>query len=109
METTIKYSIIIGLAALATQITRWAPFILLSKAKGSFAFLQYLGKVVPSAAIGLLVVYCLRDLDFSAQASRSIAAATSAALTAAIQAAKGKTPFSIAAGTLAYMLLIRLV
>ena len=46
------------------MITRFLPFVVFSKGNPP-AFISYLGRVLPPAAIGLLVVYCLKDAVFT--------------------------------------------
>lgn len=41
--------------------TRFLPFLVFPKGKTPLKFVQYLGKVLPCAASGLLVVYCFKD------------------------------------------------
>lgn len=61
--TTLQQIITIGLVVAGTQLTRWLPFVILSSHKQTPAYVQYIGKVLPPAIFGMLVVYCFRDLD----------------------------------------------
>ena len=54
-------AIILAVAA-GTQITRWLPFWLFPEKKDPPAVVLYLGRVLPAAVMGLLVVYCLKDV-----------------------------------------------
>ena len=45
--TTAQATIMIGLAALATQITRWTPFLLFRKRTPEL--IRYLGALLPAA------------------------------------------------------------
>lgn len=56
--------------AFGTMLTRIIPFIILPNHERTPKFVRYLALVLPSASIGLLVVYCLKD-SFSLQASLS--------------------------------------
>ena len=49
----------IGIIALGTMLTRFLPFLLFPAGKPTPKFIRYLGKVLPGAVFGLLVVYCL--------------------------------------------------
>ena len=60
METL---GIILAVAA-GTQLTRWLPFWLFPEKKQPPAVVTYLGKVLPPAMMGLLVVYCLRSVSW---------------------------------------------
>ena len=64
---TLTQSILtVFMVVLGTVTTRFLPFILFPASKTPPRFIQYLGKVLPSAVIGLLVVYCLKDVPFIA-------------------------------------------
>ena len=59
--------ILIILALIAgTLITRFLPFWLFPAEKEKPRRLEYLGKTLPYAAMGLLVVYCLKGINFFA-------------------------------------------
>lgn len=65
MAMTLGQSIIIIVSVvLGTVTTRFLPFILFPANKTPPTYIQYLGKVLPSAVIGLLVIYCLKDMSF---------------------------------------------
>jgi len=89
--------------ALATFLTRALPFLLFSEKKEPPAFVKYLGRVLPPASLGLLVVYCLKDnlLDVRGGADAFLAAAA----TALLQLAKHNALLSILGGTAVYMVL----
>ena len=55
--------IIIGMAVLGTAMTRFLPFLVFPGDKPVPKYIQYLGRVLPSAVFGLLVIYCLRDVN----------------------------------------------
>ena len=57
-------AILIGAMALMTILTRFLPFLIFRRQVP--AYVTYLGRVLPPAAIGLLVIYCLRDVSFGA-------------------------------------------
>ncbi len=59
----------IGLIVLMTAITfgsRLLPFLLFGRGKQPPGWVVYLGKYLPPAMIALLVVYCVRDITFTA-------------------------------------------
>ena len=60
---TIQSLVIILMVALATQITRWTPFLLFSGERKLPRVVEDLGKLLPPAMMGLLVVYSLRSTD----------------------------------------------
>ena len=53
----------IALCALATVLTRALPFMLFPASRPAPKWVTYLGQVLPAAVFGLLVVYCLRNVD----------------------------------------------
>ena len=55
--------IIIGMAVLGTAMTRFLPILVFPGDKPVPKYIQYLGRVLPSAVFGLLVIYCLRDVN----------------------------------------------
>ena len=58
--TNVQALIIILVVSLGTQVTRWLPFVLFPEQKEPPAVVAYLGKVLPPAMMGLLVVYCFK-------------------------------------------------
>lgn len=106
---TLEQQIItIALCAIGTLITRFLPFIIFSNKRKTPAFVQYLGKALPPAIFGMLVVYCLKGVSVF-QGSRGLPELMAIILTVALHLWQRKTLLSIAAGTIAYMLLIQYV
>jgi branched-subunit amino acid transport protein AzlD len=60
----IQTLILIAVMSLCTFLTRALPFILFPAAGKIPAFITYLGKNLPRAIIGMLIVYCLKDMSF---------------------------------------------
>ena len=60
--TTTQAIITIAAVVLGTMATRFIPFIIFPEGKNPPEFVQYLGTVLPYAAIGLLIIYCLKDV-----------------------------------------------
>jgi len=96
------------LCALATIITRFLPFLLFPAGRTTPKYIQYLGRVLPPAALGLLVVYCLKDVDF-AGAAHGLPELISMAVVTALHFWRRNTLLSIAAGTICYMALVQFV
>ena len=55
--------ITIGMVVLGTALTRYLPFLLFPAGKPTPKYIQYLGKVLPGAVFGLLVIYSLRNVS----------------------------------------------
>ena len=92
--------------ALTTAALRFLPFLLFEK--NTPPFVVYLGKVLPAALIGMLVVYCLKDVQI-ASAPHGLPELIAGAAVALLQAWKRDSLLSILAGTLFYMVLIQTV
>ena len=106
MLTTTQAIVIIALMALGTCITRFLPFFIFPDAAAAPRYVVYLGKMLPTAAIGLLVIYCLRDVELAA-APHGLPEAAAIAAVALLHIWKRNTLLSIGGGTALYMLLIR--
>ena len=100
--------LMIAVAAVCTFATRVIPFALFGGQKELPKFVKYLGNILPTAIIGVLIVYCLSDFtggDINVIAPKLIGVA----ITAGVHLWKRNTLLSISAGTISYMLLIHFV
>ena len=93
---------------LGTMTTRFLPFLLFPAGKTTPAFVQYLGKALPAAVFGLLVIYSLKDVQLLT-GSHGIPEAISIAMVIILHFWKRQMLLSIAGGTICYMLLVQLV
>lgn len=100
--------ITIAMVVLATMLTRFLPFIVFPSGKSTPKYIQYLGKVLPAAVFGLLVIYCLKNVDVMT-GSRGLPELISIAVVTGLHLWKRNMLISIAGGTLCYMLLVQLV
>ena len=98
----------IAICAIATMANRFLPFLLFSEKKETPRFIRYLGKALPPATFGMLVVYCLKHVDLLS-GSHGIPEAIALAVTFALHLWKRQMLLSIAAGTAVYMLLVQLI
>ncbi len=105
--TTVQTVVTVAVIALGTMLTRFAPFLVL-RSRELPPWVAYLGKTLPCAVMGLLVVYCLKNVDLTSHPF-GIPELASVAVVAALHVWKRSTLLSIAGGTALYMLLIRLV
>ncbi len=99
--------IVVALAA-ATMVTRFLPFFIFPPEKEIPRYVQYLGKTLPYAAMGLLVVYCLKEVNFLA-APFGLPEVLAVAAIVPIHWWKGNSLLSIGAGTVLYMVLVQVV
>ena len=95
-------------ATLVTAATRFLPFLIFGNGKKTPDIIVYLGKVLPYAIMGMLVIYCLKNVSFL-QAPFGIPELLGCAAVAILHIWKRNTLLSIGAGTVLYMLLVQLV
>lgn len=100
--------ITILMAVLATMLTRFLTFLLFRDDKSIPIFIKKLGDFLPPVILGMLVLYCYRDVIFSFNTSTLISL-VAGILTAISYLWKKDTLLSIAAGTICYMSLIYIV
>ena len=93
---------------LVTMATRFLPFLLFGGKRKTPAIITYLGKVLPCAIMGMLVVYCLKDVR-PLMYPYGIPEILGIALVAGLHIWKRNSLLSIGAGTVFYMLLVQLV
>ncbi len=106
--TLTQQLITIAMIVLGTALTRYLPFMLFPAGKQTPPYVRYLGKVLPSAVFGLLVIYCLRNVSIFS-GSRGIPELISILLVIILHMWKRQMLLSIAGGTVCYMLLAQLV
>lgn len=106
---TISQEIItIAICVFGTMSTRFLPFMIFSSKKPTPKYIQYLGKALPSAIFGMLVIYCLKNINIVA-GSHGMSELISILVTMALHKWRRQMLLSIAGGTVCYMLLIQLV
>lgn len=106
--TLTQQMITISVVVLGTMATRFLPFLFFPQGKETPAYVQYLGKVLPPAVFGLLIVYCLKDVSlFSGM--HAVPELISIGLVAVLHLWKRQMLLSIAGGTVCYMLLVQFI
>ena len=106
--TLTQQIITIGLCALATMLTRFLPFLVFPSGKEPPKFIKYIGKALPGAIFGMLVVYCLKGVTLTSY-SYGLPELIGALSVILIHLWKRKMLLSIASGTVIYMILVQLV
>lgn len=106
MQAELHTLLLILVTALVTIGLRALPFAALGRGGQPPALVRRLGTRLPPAVMAILVVYCLRGMEFSAPAGWMPAAAASLAVVA-LHLWRRSTLLSIAGGTVLYMLLLR--
>lgn len=99
--------IILAVAA-GTMLTRFLPFLIFPEKREVPKFVTYLGKVLPPAMMGLLVVYCFKGVSIT-EGSHGIPEAIATVVIILLHQWKNNVLISIAGGTVVYMLLVQLV
>ncbi len=119
--TFLQQVVIVGAGVVATMLTRFVPFMVFRPGRPTPRYVVYLGRVLPASVFALLVVYCLKDITFVARpgdvpATRflsvpldTLARLLSVAFTVAVHAWRKSIMWSIVAGTVLYMTLIRVL
>lgn len=106
--TMTQSMITVAVIALATALTRFLPFWVFPKGRPVPRIVAYLGRVLPCAVMGLLVVYCLKDVSFLA-APHGLPELLAIAATVGLHVWKKNTLLSVGVGTVLYMVLVQLV
>lgn len=106
--TLTQQIITIAICAFGTMLTRFLPFFVFSSGRPTPKYIQYLGKALPAAIFGMLVIYCFKNVSFLT-GSHGLPELIAVALVIGVHLWKRQMLLSIAAGTVAYMLLVQLV
>ena len=100
--------ILIAFIAVATFSTRALPFLLFPPHKKTPAFIGYLGKMLPYATIGMLLVYCLKDVSLI-DGSHGLPEAIAILAITAVHLWKRNILLSVGGGTIFYMFLVQVI
>ena len=100
--------ILIAVISLGTIITRSLPFILFPNQKDTPPYILYLGNVLPFAAIGLLIIYCLKNVSLLS-APYGLPEGIAIAFVVGLHLWKNNSLLSIGGGTILYMMLVQMV
>ncbi len=106
--TLTQQIITVAVVVAGTMLTRFLPFAVFRGGKATPKYIDYLGKVLPSAVFGLLLVYALKSTDVLG-ASHGLPEFIALAFTFALHLWKRQMLLSIAGGTVLYMLLVQTV
>ena len=106
--TDIDAMLIILVIGLATLLTRILPVLIFGRGEKVPGYIVYLGKVVPYTAMGLLIVYCLRDVSFL-EGSHGLPEIIALAVVSISYIWKKNAILSVVIGTVLYMFLLQMV
>ena len=96
----------IAVMAGVTLLTRALPFLIFDRGKEPPQVILYLGRLLPPAVMAMLVVYCLRGMEFSA-APGWIPQVIGVGAVVLLHKWKHNTLLSIFGGTILYMVLVQ--
>lgn len=91
-----------------TILLRFIPFLIFNSKRPTPAIILWLGKVLPYAIMGMLVIYCLKDITFT-QYPYGLPELISCGIVVLLHIWKRNSLISIAGGTICYMILIQAV
>lgn len=103
-----RASSMIAVVAAVTMLLRFLPFVIFGGGRKTPPFITYLSSVLPYAIMGMLVVYCLRNVSLAA-APHGVPELLAGAAVVGLHLWKQNTLLSIAVGTAVYMALVQLV
>ena len=97
--------LIIGAVTLATRIL---PVLIFGRKENISPYILYLGRTVPYSAMGLLIVYCLKDVRIT-QRPYGLPELIALSVVTGTYLWKRHTIFSVLIGTITYMILVQRV
>ncbi|MGD8710662.1 MAG: AzlD domain-containing protein [Ectothiorhodospiraceae bacterium] len=106
MGTDVYLILAIAGMTVATFLTRALPFLVLREG-ADHPLVLYLGRYLPAAVMTLLVIYCVKDVEFLS-APYGLPQLAGIGVTAAVHLWRRNALLSIAAGTGLFMLLLRI-
>lgn len=106
--TTTQMAVTLALVMAGTVVTRFLPFAVFPAGRETPAFVRYLGQVLPAAALGMLVIYCYKGLDLTGP-THGLPELIAGAVVVVLQKWKRNMFLSIVAGTVLYLVLLRVV
>ena len=103
---TVRSAVLIAVMAAVTILLRFLPFLVFRKETPPY--IAYLGRVLPPAIIGMLVIYCLKDISLL-EKPFGLPELIAAVCVVCAQVLKRNSLISILTGTVVYMVLIQTV
>ena len=100
--------ITIAICVLGTMTTRFLPFLIFKENRPTPKYIQYLGSALPTAIFAMLIVYCLKDVEFFV-GWHGLPEFLAIGVTVLLHLWKRQMLLSIAGGTICYMFLVQMV
>ena len=107
-EVNLHSILIVAVVALVTIALRFLPFWIFGGKRKTPQVVLYLGKVLPYAIMGMLVIYCLRSV-YGGSVTSIISQFLACAVVAGLHIWKRNTLLSIIGGTAVYMVLVQII
>jgi len=101
-------ALIVAVSALVIAATRFLPFLVFGKNQHLPPYILYLGRVLPCAIMGMLVIYCMKDVSFLT-APYGIPELLGCAVVAGLHIWKRNSLLSIGCGTAFYMIVLQVM
>ncbi|MGI6109541.1 MAG: branched-chain amino acid transporter permease [Eubacteriaceae bacterium] len=108
MTGTVHSFLIIAVVAVVTIVLRFLPFWIFPEGRETPQLITWLSSVLPCAVMGMLIVYCLKNVT-PMNYPWGLPELIGVALTAGLYIWKRNTLLSILAGTAVYMILVQMV
>lgn len=99
---------LIVVITLVTMATRFLPFLIFGEKRKTPVIITYLGQVLPFAIMGMLVVYCMKDVAFLSPPF-GIPELVGCVIVALLHLWKRNSLLSIGVGTVCYMVMVQLI
>lgn len=103
-----RAALLIVVVVAVTMLLRFLPFVVFGGGKKTPAYITYLSSVLPYAIMGMLVIYCLRNVSL-VTAPHGLPELLAASVVVGLHLWKKNTLLSIAVGTVVYMILVQIV
>lgn len=101
--TYVQQIITVAVVVVGTQLTHWLPFLIFRSAASTPAYVRYIGKVLPPAIFGMLMVYCYRGVEIIGSPQHGLPEIVSGICVALCQLKYKNMCFSILTGTVLYV------
>ena len=98
----------VAVISLVTALLRFLPFIIFNGKRKTPKIIEKLGKILPYAIMGMLVVYCLKDVNLTS-VSGCLPQLIACVVVGVLYVWKRNTLISIICGTICYLMLVQFV
>ena len=107
-EQIIHSVLIILVCATVTYLLRGIAFLIFGGKRKTPAFISWLGKVLPHAVMGMLLVYCLKDVSVTSFPF-GLPELFACAIVVLLHIWKRNSLLSIGCGTVGYMVIVAFI